>query len=406
MKNTIHPRISVVNTMKALSNNEFLYYFQPIVSLKSGRIRGAEALLRWQTPTGLLIKPDEFVPQAERYGLIAAIFREMYPRLVNDLGRIVSIDSHISVSLNLSAGELASKELVRGLRSTLEQNGVPVQKLHVELLENVFMQPQPILQKAVSEIADQGFQIIMDDFSAGFTSLKYLSQLPLAAIKLSKQIVQRALGSKMDFQIVRHLVSMGHQLEFDIIAEGVETREIYDLLLSTGCDFGQGYYFGKPLPLSEFLELLQRRPRWLSYPFGLEYLAQFDHIDFRRDVMRTVLTLLAYEDKEIRQNALARLHKLDLKNCWLSKLRYGRGQRWYDRERFKQFKEIHKNFHEVAKRLIQAAINCEPWDQITQLIEEFSILSEEIMDYLQFIEKLGLIEHYSQKDDEKFRLAR
>ena len=146
--------------------------------------------------------------------------------------------------------------------------------------------------------------IVLDDFSAGNSTLNHLSQLPLTALKLALNIVQRAPFGMMDFRVLRHLVSLGHQLNLDVIAEGIEDRELYDIILSTGCSAAQGFYFSYPIPLDELLATLQKPSPWSRYPFGLEYLGQIDHIDLRRDVIRETLIIYTQKDETIRQRAL------------------------------------------------------------------------------------------------------
>ena len=138
-----------------------------------------------------------------------------------------------------------------------------------------------------------GISIILDDFGEGFTTFSTLTHLPLKAIKIALSVTQRAPTSRNGFRLFRHLVSLAHQLGFEIIAEGVETEEMHSMITSTGCTHAQGYYYGRPMPLDNVIELLKENFVWSENPFGLEHLAQFDHIDFRRDIIRSTLMIFS-----------------------------------------------------------------------------------------------------------------
>ena len=235
---------------------------------------------------------------------------------------------------------------------------------------------------------------MLNDFSAGYTTLNVLSHLPLTAIKLALNIVQMATSSRKDFRILRHLVNMGHQLDLDIIAEGIETDEMYDLTLSTGSTHAQGYYFSHPLPLSDYIALLQKEPHWSNYPFGMEYLTQIDLIDFRRDVIRAALTIRKYEEDEARQHVLSRLPELDYQRSdlgiWFSSV----GQEWTHKPDFEQLRDEHRKMHETAGCLIQAALQNEPEAIVLRFIEVLSEQSSRIAQFLHEIELDGLRNHY------------
>ncbi len=390
----MRPNITPLDIRNGLANDEFLFYYQPIVSLVTGHIYNAEALLRWQRPDGTLLSPESFIPLAEERGFITEITQAMYVRLVDDLALISQKDDAVMVTLNLTTADFELENLAAEIGAALAEKRVNPRQFGIEIVESVFMPPNTAVNRAISAFAEQGIPIVLNDFSAGNTTLNYLSRLPLSALKLSMDIVQRAPMSKMDFRIFRHLVGMGHQLHLDVIAEGVENQELYDLILSTGCTAAQGYYFSKPLPLVEFIELLERRPRWGEYPFGLEYLAQIDHIDFRRDVIREALMIYTIADEAIRQRAMARLPQLEHTQCLLGKWYFGVGQEYRGTPGFERLGEVHQQFHEIARELLQVAEKGNPWDDLERLITQLTDQSSEMMLTLQSLAKGRLLAQY------------
>ena len=392
--NTIQPNITLTALCKALTNGEFFYYYQPIISLESGAICGAEALLRWKQPDGTMLMPAAFIPLSENTSFIAEMTRELLPRLIGDLRQVNAVKPSHFVHLNLSTPDLNRTDLAESLSKQISQMNIEPGNLRVEIVEDVFMPPVPQVEETIARLVSNGIPVVLNDFSAGYTTLDVLSRLPLTAIKLALNIVQRATTSRKDFRILRHLVNMGHQLSLDIIAEGIETEEMYDLTLSTGSTYSQGFYFSYPLSLPDYLALLQQEPHWSNYPFGMEYLTQIDLIDFRRDVIRAALTINKYKQEEIRQRVLARLPELDERKSDLGVWFTSVGQEWKEKPGFGELQAKHQQMHETANRLIQASLQDEPWEKILQLINLLSEQSRQIAQFLHEIELNGLTNHY------------
>ena len=391
---TIQPNITLTSLCKALTNGEFFYFYQPIISLESGTICGAEALIRWKQPDGSIVMPASFIPLAENTGFIAEMTQELLPRLTDDLAQINADAPSTYVHFNLSAADLKTNGLAASLSRQISQKNIEPGRFRVEIVEGVFMPPVPQVEETIEQLVSNDIPVVLNDFSAGYTTLNVLSQLPLTAIKLALNIVQRATTSRKDFRVLRHLVNMGHQLDLEIIAEGVETEEMYDLTLSTGSDSAQGYYFSYPLSLADYLSLLRKRSSWSNYPFGVEYLTQIDLIDFRRDVIRAALTISKYKNEEIRQRALARLPELDDRKSDLEVWFSGVGLEWKSNPGFKRLQKEHQRMYETANRLIQAALQDNSQEIIFQLIDVLSEQSSQIVQFLHEIELNGLKNHY------------
>jgi EAL domain-containing protein (putative c-di-GMP-specific phosphodiesterase class I) len=391
---TPQSNITLSSLCRSLTNGEFFYFYQPIISLEGGHICGAEALIRWKHPDGSLVMPADFIPLAESTGFITEMNQELLPVLMDDLGRINALSPATFVHFNLSTADLQADDLAGSLSAHMRRKDIAPGCFRVEIVESVFMPPVPRVEQTIVSLAAQGIPVVLNDFSAGYTTLSLLSRLPLTAIKLALNIVQRATASRKDFRIFRHLVSMGHQLGLEVIAEGVETEEMYDLTLSTGSSFAQGYYFSYPLALADYLTLLDAGVRWTNYPFGIEYLAQVDLIDFRRDVIRAALTIHKYKGEEVRQRVLVRLPELAYQKSALGKWFSGLGGEWESAAGFEQLRAEHQSMHACAESLIQAALHDEPLETIMHLIETLSEQSERIARFLHEIELQGLVNHY------------
>jgi EAL domain-containing protein (putative c-di-GMP-specific phosphodiesterase class I) len=386
--------ISLTDLHAGLRNHEFSYYYQPIFSLVTGWMCAAEALLRWHRADGTLLMPADFIPLAEQTGFITELTQEMFPHLIGDLTRIALYGPFLTVNLNLSSKDLESDQLVFSISQNLANAGVDPQHLGIEIVERVLMPPNYRIRKSIFDFAEAGMPLVLNDFSAGNSTLNYLSQLPLSTIKLSMNIVQNAALSRMDFRILRHLVSIGQQLQLNVIAEGIENDELYNLILSTGCAAAQGYHFSYPLPLAEFCALLEQKPRWTNYPFGLEYLSQINHIDFRRDVIREALIIYTTLDEAVRRRALDRLPLLEPGECQLGEWYIDIGQEWSAEPGFAELGKAHTEFHAAAKALVRAAQEHAAPARISKLISVMENLSIEIMTYLQRFAMAGLRQHY------------
>lgn len=388
------PNITLTSLCRALTSGEFSYFYQPIISLENGTICGAEALIRWEQPDGSLIMPASFIPLAESTSFLAEMTIELLPRLMDDLHQINAASPSHFVHLNLSTADLKTDNLAGLLHAQISQKNIEPGSLRVEIVEDVFMPPVPRVEATFAELAAEGIPVILNDFSAGYTTLNVLSRLPLTAIKLAMSIVQRATNARKDFRILRHLVNIGHQLNLEIIVEGVETEEMYDLTLSTGSTHAQGFYFSYPLPLPDYLALLQKGTHWSNYPFGIEYLTQIDLIDFRRDVIRAALAIRKYKNEEMRQRALSRLPELDYRKSDLGIWFSGIGQEWAHQPGFERLREENQMMYETAGRLIQAALQNEAREIILQLIDILSHQSGRIAQFLHEVELNGLTNHY------------
>ncbi len=233
---------------RALARDELFVEYQPKVDLKSGRLAGFEALVRWRHPEFGVIRPDEFIPIAEETGLIVPISDWVLRTAVLQLAawRAAGLDV-APVAVNLSARQFLQTDVIASVTALLEASGVPPELLELELTESVSMADPERSMVVMRGLGDLGVTLSIDDFGTGYSSFGYLKRLPLDKLKIDKSFVQDMGHSAESLAIVQAIVAMAHRLRLAVIAEGGETAEQVAALRKADCDQLQGYYYSKPL---------------------------------------------------------------------------------------------------------------------------------------------------------------
>jgi diguanylate cyclase (GGDEF)-like protein/PAS domain S-box-containing protein len=242
----------------ALGRNEFVLHYQPKFDLKTGRVTGVEALIRWAHPQRGLVYPAQFVPIAEECGLILPIGRWVLLEACKQAR--AWIDSGIGVvpvAVNVSAAEFGAKDFIAGVRAVLIATGVQPQNLELELTESVLMQDAESTVRTLGALKAMGVQLAIDDFGTGYSSFTYLRRFPVDALKLHQSFVQEITVDPGDATIVSAMINIGKSLKQRVIAEGVETRAQLNFLQRHGCGEGQGYYFSHPVVAEQARKLLE-----------------------------------------------------------------------------------------------------------------------------------------------------
>jgi diguanylate cyclase (GGDEF)-like protein/PAS domain S-box-containing protein len=242
---------------KALKRNEFVLYYQPQVSTRTKEICGIEALLRWKNPELGFVSPGEFIPLAEESGLINPISEWVLMQACEDLKKLHLDYPHLKMSINISPIYFQQTEFVRNLQYTIERSNINARFLELELTESTIM---PNAQQSIEQLVklkQLGVKIAIDDFGTGFSSLSYLHRFPIDILKIDQSFIKNLSSYQDDASIVNAIITMAHNLRISVIAEGVETEKQFKFLQKQGCEYVQGYYIAKPLPLNELYEFLQ-----------------------------------------------------------------------------------------------------------------------------------------------------
>jgi diguanylate cyclase (GGDEF)-like protein len=247
----------VAELRRAIEHDQLSLYFQPKISLVTGKVTCAEALVRWQHPQHGLLSPDVFVPIAEQTGLIRPMSRWVLDTALRQVNRWRQDGLDLAVAVNLSMRNLHDPEIADMIRKLLSRWGVPAGCLTIEITESSLMADAARAMEVLSRLRCMGVSISIDDFGTGYSSLAYLKRLPVHELKIDKSFVAHMARDDNDAAIVRSTVSLAHDLGLQVVAEGVEDQPTWDLLVALGCDVAQGYFISRPLPplvLGEWLD--------------------------------------------------------------------------------------------------------------------------------------------------------
>jgi EAL domain-containing protein (putative c-di-GMP-specific phosphodiesterase class I) len=247
---------------RALLNREFELFFQPIVHLRTRRLAGFEALLRWRHPTRGLVQPNDFIALAEASGIIVEITSWVLSEVGRTAPGILEAASNqleegdsLFVSMNVCGQDLSSALFVESLAAMLETSRLAPGAVKLEITESVVMKDPENSVEALHACRRLGLKIAIDDFGTGYSSLTYLSKLPIDTIKIDRSFVFSMLEASTSRKIIKMIIRLADELDTTVVAEGVETEQEALLLIDLGCEFAQGYLFGRPMPLPETIEL-------------------------------------------------------------------------------------------------------------------------------------------------------
>ncbi|WP_433043896.1 EAL domain-containing protein [Dactylosporangium sp. CS-033363] len=244
---------------RAIADKAFLLHFQPIVTLADDRTRGFEALVRWDHPTRGMVPPDEFISVAEESGLIVPLGAWVLSNAITAAAqwRIAYPEDEIYVSVNVSARQLRSPDFAPWVLAEIDRVGLPPGGLLLEMTESLLLHDDGEVAAELAALRQAGVRIAIDDFGTGFSSLSYLRRLPVDVLKLDKSFIDTVVSSTEQHAVVDMIVQLARILKLQVVAEGIETAAERDLLVTMGCDHGQGYLFSKPLSYGD-------ASQWLS----------------------------------------------------------------------------------------------------------------------------------------------
>lgn len=258
---------------RALKHEEFVLHYQPIVSLRTSEVVGFEALVRWQRPDGKLAPPGEFIEIMEDTGLIVFlgmwVLREAC-RTARALHESFPREQPLSVSVNVSPRQFAQPDLAAQIRAVIAETGVDPRCLRLEITEGAMIGDMDRVAGVLRELQELGVRVSIDDFGTGYSSLSYLHSLPLDLLKIDRSFVGGMARNEESLQIVRTIMSLARNLGMDVVAEGPEDAEQVAQLRSVGCEFGQGYYFSRPVDLDSARAFLAQSGRSSDAPLAME----------------------------------------------------------------------------------------------------------------------------------------
>lgn len=245
---------------KALENGEFLVYYQPKYSLNDDRMSGAEALVRWVHPERGFMNPGEFIPLFEKNGFIPRLDKYIWEQVCIKLREWKEKGyGLLPVSVNISRADVYHLDLADTLLTITQKYGVNPELLHLEITESAYADNPNQIIATVDNLRKLGFIVEMDDFGSGYSSLNMLNQMKIDVLKLDMEFMRNEMTKPSNQSILRFVVSMAHWMNLSVVAEGVESKAQVDRLREIGCDYVQGYYFAKPMPVNEFEDLFKKQ---------------------------------------------------------------------------------------------------------------------------------------------------
>ncbi len=253
-----------VELQQAIENEEFELYFQPIIDLKTMKLAGLEALIRWMHPEKGMISPDNFIPFAEERGLISGITKwcvsktcELAPEFqLSALLNPKNVDS-LFLAVNISGKNISCEKFAGWIEEKIRTSKCSPEMLKLEVTESSLLENMDVAKNTLNRLRDIGVGIAIDDFGTGQSNLAYLNQLPMTTLKIDRSFVTGKLNEQSNQQVVKLIMGLARELEAGVVAEGIETIEDLDILVQMNCDYGQGYYFAKPMPFLNALDFIR-----------------------------------------------------------------------------------------------------------------------------------------------------
>ncbi|HEX3087432.1 MAG TPA: GGDEF and EAL domain-containing protein, partial [Ilumatobacteraceae bacterium] len=233
--------------VNALDRGQIRAYFQPIVDMRTGDVVAIEALARWQTDSGIR-EPYEFLPGIERAGLNASLFQRMLDDGLSHLATFRNVSPNLRLAVNFDFDSIPASGLRKTVTDLADKHNVPLELISLELSERQSFDLSPSTLKELTDVADSGVKLVLDDFGVGFASLETLTSLPISGVKLDRRFTGQVIDGEREPAVVKAMISMAADAGLEVIAEGVETQTQCDRLVRLGCRLGQGYLFALPLP--------------------------------------------------------------------------------------------------------------------------------------------------------------
>ena len=250
---------------EAINNQEFELYYQPIVSLKTLKIEGFESLVRWNSPKRGFVSPGAFIPIAEETGLIIPLGKWILQEACHQMHKWQTQFTHHSsllISVNLSGRQFSQPDLVEQIEQTIEMTGLNRHNLKLEITESMVMDDIEDAIILLDQLKSMGLHLSMDDFGTGFSSFSYLHRFPMDTLKVDRSFVSTMTKGNKNIEIVSTIIMLGHKLGMDVIAEGIETEAEMKILQNLKCEYGQGYFFAKPVSTTDATKLLADNRQW------------------------------------------------------------------------------------------------------------------------------------------------
>jgi EAL domain-containing protein (putative c-di-GMP-specific phosphodiesterase class I) len=385
-------RVTANEINRALARGEFRFFYQPKASFLTGRVSGAEALIRWQRDDQNIVLPDEFIPVAQAHGLVPEITQAMFPLMVEDFQRIRGANSATTVAINITAQDLDTPRLLSLVHEAVAGGSISSSQLEIEITETGPISGNDITSSSLHALIHEGVQLSMDDYGTGYSSLDSLNRFPFGAIKMDQSFVLRMLNSPKSATLVKASVAMAQMLGLKTVIEGIETEGVYNTLLHCGCHEGQGYWLSPPLAPDDYLAFLHADYSWPASPVGMLRMAQISHTWQKTMLVDAVFAYIKSVSKgELNLKGLHTSHDACALGIWY----HGLGRTFAGDADFDSLDEPHRAMHDVCTAIFSAVDTQSGLAPLKRMLDELTDYSNRVTASLQRLESRLLMEELS-----------
>jgi len=369
---------------RALDHDELVFHYQPKVSFLTGRIVGAEALLRWPATDGSILAASQFMPAAAAGGLGPAVTRRMFPQFLEDLHLMCEAGCETRVAFNVSAEDLDDASLVGMVREAVSAHRLDTRCLEIEVTEGTAVAASTTVTRNLTGLLAAGVGLSMDDYGVGFSSLEALNRLPFSALKMDQAFVLRMLRSPKSATLVKTSIAMAQLLGLRTVVEGIESAAVYHALLHYGCDEGQGYWLSPPLCVEDYIKLLRAAPTWPASPVGMLRMAQLTHTWQLKLLMDLIIGYLQSSGGS--PTGVPEALHIGHHDCALGRWFYGPGQALAGDLDFDALEAPHRALHDHCGTLIAEIEGARACGSVQELLLELGERSSQLGAALQRLE--------------------
>lgn len=383
-------KITIDDIKSALSSDKFCFYYQPIISVITGELVGAEALIRWVEPDGTIIFPDRFIPIAEEHGFITDITFYMFDQFVSDVGILTSLNKNLNISINFSSKDLLNDKLTNKIEEHIISGNIDVENFSIEITEQSYVN---YVDLNFDKYQRLNIEFVLDDYGIGFSNLAALINAPIKKIKIDRSIIHTMNSAKRSEIIINETIKLSHRLGLTVVAEGVENQSEYIQLQNNGCQYIQGYLISKAIKISDFISLfVLDKKQWQASALGIIRLAQFAHVQWKQDLINVTFHNV---DDPFKNNTRTLINVDDYHSCSFGKWYYSDAAALLsENEYFIAIEQSHKDVHIIGSVLIEKSqeVNCDI-NEVINLSKELNKQSFILLKLLHDLEISLLIEN-------------
>lgn len=375
---------------QAIDNDELVLYYQPKVSLLSGEIIGAEALVRWSDGANGIVSPSEFLPLAESSGLLHDLTLQLLDQVIEAGAKLPSHNPDLSLSINVAPDDLASSAISQRIGNALQAGKIKPSDLQIEITESAVMGNVDKVYDDLLRLKEQGIRILMDDFGTGYSSIDRLSQLPFDALKLDQGVVKRMDKSQQNLDVVRSAISMARELGMFSVAEGVETAQVYNFLIAHGCEEAQGFFIARPMTLHDFSRFISRKHDFMGSQLGRVHQASLNLMRFRKSLLDAAFCCRMGKGvalESLTDTALSAHVSESRLGIWY----FGVGQMLKHHKVYTEIEAPLQNMHNTGTRFLAMLVDGAPEDKLDKILQDLDQQVELLSSKLNALERILLI---------------